>query len=133
MYIHRRTLQPYVGNYIYINKEGSPRIQAFVSKYSNPSGSEEWYNVPSEWNESGRSCWELVAFRNKEDTHREGAYVYSTNATVNITIKSITHLEIVCSPKPYAVSVPLRHPPFGGQYIASRCFMSSPSGTHPRC
>jgi len=60
--------------------------------------------VPNEFDDSGkwgRSGWELVAIRNKEDSHREGAYVSPINATVYVTVKSITQLEIIRSPKPF--------------------------------
>ena len=102
--LHPYTLQPYVGNYIYIKKECDHEFQAFVSKYSNPSGSDEWYDVPNEWNDAGRwsrNNWDLVAIRNKEDTHREGTYVCAKNQTVYITIKSIACFEIVRTSKPY--------------------------------
>ena len=75
-----------------------------MSKYTNSSGSDAWFDVPNEWNDAGRwsrKAWELVAIRNKEDTHREGAYVCARNQTVYITIRGITQLDIVRSPKPY--------------------------------
>jgi hypothetical protein len=102
--INVTSFQPYVGNCIYIKKASSHEFQAFVSKYSNPAGSDEWFNVPNEWTDAGkwsRGNWELAAIRNKEDTHREGTYVCAKNQTVYITIRSVVDIEIVRSPKPY--------------------------------
>jgi hypothetical protein len=103
-YTARCSSQPYIGEHICIKNETSHPFQAFVSKYSNSNGSDAWYNVPNEWNDSGkwsRGYWELVAIRNNEDTHRNGAYVSAKNQTVYITIKGVTNLEIICTPKPY--------------------------------
>jgi len=121
-------LQPYVGNFIYIKNDSPQEFQAFVSPYS--GGSDAWYNVPRQWMDSGkwkRSDWELVAIRNMEDTHRQGAYVCAKNQTVYVTIKSTTKIEIVCS-RP--------HPPSpidrtGGPLSSSSAARAQPEQAQP--
>ncbi|KAI0642683.1 hypothetical protein C8Q79DRAFT_1013353 [Trametes meyenii] len=79
---------------IIINKSPSA-VSAFVSKYSNSNGDDSWFNLAQgardSWNRAG---WELVAFKNANDTKRAGVYVPS-NAVVtfngfdNITVESL--------------------------------------------
>ncbi|KAI0676445.1 hypothetical protein C8Q78DRAFT_1073250 [Trametes maxima] len=82
-----------ISNIIVINKSSSA-VSAFVSKYSNSDGDDSWFNLApgarDSWNRAG---WELVAFKNANDSNRAGVYVPS-NAVVtfndfgsNITVE----------------------------------------------
>ena len=67
-------------------------ISVFVSKYSNPDGYDHWYSVaPGEVENWGRDGWELVAFKNKDDSDRAGVYI-RTNRTV--TFKALDDIEV---------------------------------------
>jgi hypothetical protein len=51
-------------------------ISAFVSKYSNNDGSDAWFELgPGKRDSWNRNGWELVAFKNANDTRRAGVYV----------------------------------------------------------
>ncbi|KAI0631130.1 hypothetical protein C8Q77DRAFT_1159831 [Trametes polyzona] len=69
------------GSIIVVNNSGSP-CHLFVSKYSRPSAHDDWYTLESGQRESwARDGWELVAFKNDDDTLRKGVYV-RVNSTV---------------------------------------------------
>ena len=64
-----------MGAIIVVNNS-SAAIHVFVSKYSNSNGSDEWYTIAAGKRDSwARSGWELVAFKNANDTDRAGKYV----------------------------------------------------------
>ncbi|KAI0323946.1 hypothetical protein GY45DRAFT_1332089 [Cubamyces sp. BRFM 1775] len=56
------------------NSTGS--VHAFVSIYNTPNGNGSWQLIPSgvaySWS---RNDWEVVAFKNADDTKRAGVYV----------------------------------------------------------
>ncbi|KAI8976696.1 hypothetical protein BD414DRAFT_496269 [Trametes punicea] len=62
---------------IIVHNATSVPISAFVSKYTNESkGSDDWFTVAAHSRESWeRDGWELVAFKNDDDTDRAGVYV----------------------------------------------------------
>ena len=64
-----------MGAIIVVNNS-SAAIHVFVSKYTNSNGSDEWYTIAAGKRDSwARSGWELVAFKNANDTDRAGTYV----------------------------------------------------------
>ncbi|KAI9067858.1 hypothetical protein FKP32DRAFT_1562880 [Trametes sanguinea] len=64
-----------MGSIIVINSSGST-VAAFVSKYSNSGGDDGWFNLAAGGRDSwGRNGWELVAFKDSNDTTRAGVYV----------------------------------------------------------
>ncbi|KAI0324311.1 hypothetical protein GY45DRAFT_1263066 [Cubamyces sp. BRFM 1775] len=64
-----------MGSIIVINSSSSD-IFVFVSKHSNSSGFDDWSKLaPGERDAWSRNEWELVAFRNADDTARAGVYV----------------------------------------------------------
>ncbi|PIL25789.1 hypothetical protein GSI_11539 [Ganoderma sinense ZZ0214-1] len=64
-----------MGSTIIVNASGSA-IYAFVSKYSNSSGDDSWFELqPGARDSWGRNGWELVAFKNVNDSQRAGVYV----------------------------------------------------------
>ncbi|KAI8993816.1 hypothetical protein BD414DRAFT_456951 [Trametes punicea] len=66
-------------------------ISVFVSKYTNSKGSDIWFTVPADTRESWeRDGWELVAFKNTDDTHRAGVYVRVDSTVTFYTFKDIT-------------------------------------------
>ncbi|KAH9855363.1 hypothetical protein C2E23DRAFT_619483 [Lenzites betulinus] len=69
------------GSIIVINNTSSP-ITLFVSKYSRPSANDNWFTLaPGARDSWARDGWELVAFKNGNDTDRGGVYV-KVNSTV---------------------------------------------------
>ncbi|KAI0770934.1 hypothetical protein BD413DRAFT_613466 [Trametes elegans] len=62
---------------IIVHNASSGAIHAFVSKYTNDKGSDDWFTIGAGQRESwGRNQgWELVAFKNEGDTERAGVYV----------------------------------------------------------
>ena len=69
------------GSIIVINNS-TEACHVFVSKYTNKSASDDWFQVPPGQRESWqRNGWELVAFKNAADTLRAGVYV-RLNTTV---------------------------------------------------
>ena len=83
-----RSLWPYVGECMFIKKEGT-KFQAFILKWSNPiTGDDDWFDVPSERCDDGKcngSLWESAGIRNQG----EGAYVGGKNQTVYINVREI--------------------------------------------
>ncbi|KAI0676446.1 hypothetical protein C8Q78DRAFT_1073251 [Trametes maxima] len=83
---------PTVSNIIVINNSSSA-ISVFVSKYSNSNGDDSWFTISpgarDSWNRAG---WELVAFKNANDTNRAGVYV-PTNAVV--TFHDFVHISVL--------------------------------------
>ncbi len=64
-----------MGAIIVVNNSSSP-IQVFVSKYSNSNGNDDWFTIAAGKRDSwSRNGWELVAFKNGNDTNRAGKYV----------------------------------------------------------
>lgn len=70
-----------MGAIVVINNSSGP-IHVFISKYSNSNGSDEWYVLEAGKRDSwARNGWEVVAFKNGNDTNRSGRYV-EVNSTV---------------------------------------------------
>ncbi|KAI0366848.1 hypothetical protein BV20DRAFT_1001746 [Pilatotrama ljubarskyi] len=70
-----------MGSIIVVNDTNGP-MYVFVSSYSNPTGHSDWYNIgPGKRDSWSRDGWELVAFKNEDDTKRAGVYV-PVNSTV---------------------------------------------------
>ena len=67
-------------------------VSAFVSKYSRSSADDNWFKVTAGTRDSwARDGWELVAFKNSNDTQRAGVYV-PVNSTVTFhDFGNITH------------------------------------------
>ena len=66
-------------------------IHVFVSKYSNSNGSDEWYTIAAGKRDSwARSGWELVAFKNANDTDRAGKYVPVNSEVVFTDLAHVT-------------------------------------------
>ena len=79
------------GSIIVINN-GTEACHVFVSKYTNKSASDDWYQVPAGQRESWqRNGWELVAFKNDSDSDRAGRYV-AVNSTV--TFKDLGNISV---------------------------------------
>ncbi|KAI9067843.1 hypothetical protein FKP32DRAFT_216858 [Trametes sanguinea] len=59
---------------IIVDNASSSAIFVFVSSYG--GGDDSWFSVPADTRESwSRDTWELVAFKNSDDTIRAGVYV----------------------------------------------------------
>ena len=79
-----------MGAIIVVNNSSSA-IHVFVSKYSNSNGSDEWYTIAAGKRDSwARSGWELVAFKNANDTDRAGKYVPANTEVVFTDLAHIT-------------------------------------------
>ncbi|KAI8969778.1 hypothetical protein BD414DRAFT_502618 [Trametes punicea] len=79
-----------MGSIIVSNASSSP-ITVFVSKYSNSSGDDSWFTVPANTRESwDRNGWELVAFKNANDTDRAGVYVRVESTVTFHSLSNIT-------------------------------------------
>ncbi|KAI0807571.1 hypothetical protein C8Q74DRAFT_1228083 [Fomes fomentarius] len=79
-----------MGSIIVINASNED-ISSFVSKYSD--GDDNWFKVTAGGRDSwSRKGWELVAFKNANDTKRAGVYV-PVNSTV--TFHSFTNIAVV--------------------------------------
>ena len=64
-----------MGAIIVVNNS-SAAIHVFVSKYTNSNGSDEWYTIAAGKRDTwSRSGWELVAFKNEDDSMRAGVYI----------------------------------------------------------
>ncbi|KAL7277302.1 hypothetical protein ACG7TL_009158 [Trametes sanguinea] len=86
----RGTLQ--MGSIIVINNSSST-ISVFVSKYSNSDGSDAWFTLqPGARDSWSRKWWELVAFKNANDSNRAGVYV-PVDSTVTFT--DMAHISVV--------------------------------------
>ncbi|CDO70369.1 hypothetical protein BN946_scf184999.g9 [Trametes cinnabarina] len=73
---HNNNLSTSIMGSIIVNNATGSTITVFVSKYSNSGGDDSWFNVPANSRESwSRNGWELVAFKNSNDTTRAGVYV----------------------------------------------------------
>lgn len=78
------------GSIIVYNASSSP-CHVFVSKYTNSSGSDDWYTLqPGQRDSWARSGWELVAFKNGDDSVRNGVYVARDTTVTYNGITSIT-------------------------------------------
>ena len=70
-----------MGSIIVVNAS-SQTISCFVSKYSNSGADDNWFTLsPGQRDSWGRNGWELVAFKNANDSKRAGVYVRA-NSTV---------------------------------------------------
>ena len=79
-----------MGAIIVVNNSSSA-IHVFVSKYSNSNGSDEWYTIAAGKRDSwARSGWELVAFKNANDTDRAGRYVPVNSEVVFTDLAHVT-------------------------------------------
>ncbi|KAI8969780.1 hypothetical protein BD414DRAFT_255671 [Trametes punicea] len=79
-----------MGSIIVANATSST-ITVFVSKYSNSNGDDSWFNVPANTRESwDRNGWELVAFKNTNDTDRAGVYVRVESTVTFHSLSNIT-------------------------------------------
>ena len=79
-----------MGAIIVVNNS-SAAIHVFVSKYSNSNGSDEWYTIAAGKRDSwARSGWELVAFKNANDTDRAGTYVPVNSEVVFTDLAHVT-------------------------------------------
>ena len=79
------------GSIIVANGTGQP-IWCFVSKYSNSSGDDSWFQINANTRESwGRNGWELVAFKNGNDTTRAGVYV---NVEATVTFHAFNNISV---------------------------------------
>ncbi|KAI0644561.1 hypothetical protein C8Q79DRAFT_780337 [Trametes meyenii] len=84
------TLSNMVSGIIVVNKSSAP-ISVFVSKYSNSKGDDSWFTLgPGASDTWGRSGWELVAFKNHDDSDRAGVYVHANHAVTFNSLHSIT-------------------------------------------
>ncbi|KAI0807573.1 hypothetical protein C8Q74DRAFT_1228096 [Fomes fomentarius] len=80
-----------MGSIIVINASNE-EISSFISKYSNSNGDDNWFKVAAGGRDSwGRGSWELVAFKNANNTYRAGVYV-PVNSTV--TFHSFTNIAV---------------------------------------
>lgn len=58
-----------------IQNKSNCRVVCFVSTYSNKDGSDAWYTISSQSGDTWiRMGWELVAFKDEDDTRRAGVY-----------------------------------------------------------
>lgn len=81
-----------MGSIIVINASGED-ISSFVSKYTYSDGDDNWFKVTAASRDSwSRKGWELVAFKNGNDTKRAGVYV-PVNSVV--TFHSFTNITVV--------------------------------------
>ena len=79
-----------MGAIIVVNNS-SAAIHVFVSKYTNSNGSDEWYTIAAGQRDTwSRSGWELVAFKNANDTDRAGKYVPANTEVVFTDLAHIT-------------------------------------------
>ncbi|KAK7437591.1 hypothetical protein VKT23_018489 [Stygiomarasmius scandens] len=77
---------------IIVHNESKQDIQVFVSKYSNSNGSDEWFVVKAGASDSwSRNNWEVVAFKNNNDTERAGVYV---RTNMKITFVSFGDIQV---------------------------------------
>ncbi|OBZ68436.1 hypothetical protein A0H81_11562 [Grifola frondosa] len=92
---------PYVGDSFFIKKAPTVTddIQCFVSIYG-ARGTDRWSTITTrfvdgQWGR-GRS-WELVAFKDANDSQRVGFYLSTKGKTTYITFHSFDRVEIVTS------------------------------------
>ena len=77
---------------IIVANNSAEKISAFVSKYTNSNGSDEWYTIAAGKRDTwSRSGWELGAFKNANDTDRAGRYV-PVNSEVDFT--DLAHITV---------------------------------------
>ncbi|KAI0646539.1 hypothetical protein C8Q79DRAFT_1010151 [Trametes meyenii] len=84
--------QTYMSSITVYNKTSAP-ITVFVSKYTNVRGSDRWYTLPAGKNDSWeRFGWEVVAFKNSNDSNRAGVYVH---ADQEVHFYGMDHVDVV--------------------------------------
>ncbi|KAI0666556.1 hypothetical protein C8Q78DRAFT_984005 [Trametes maxima] len=75
---------------IVANKSSVP-IRVFVSKYTNSKGHDDWYTLAPGTSDSWeRSGWELVAFKNDDDSDRSGVYVHANHSVTYHSLHNLT-------------------------------------------
>ncbi|CDO70368.1 hypothetical protein BN946_scf184999.g8 [Trametes cinnabarina] len=80
-------------SYIIVANDSSETIYVMVSKYSTaPNGDDSWFPVASLSSDTwSREGWELVAFKNEQDSRRAGVYV-PVDSTV--TFVDFAHIDV---------------------------------------
>ena len=70
-------------DYISVTNRSKEKVWVFVSKYTKGDGSDAWYELEpgksEQWLRAGGNGgkgWELVAFKNHNDSWRAGEYVH---------------------------------------------------------
>ncbi|KAI0631119.1 hypothetical protein C8Q77DRAFT_1159820 [Trametes polyzona] len=77
------------GSIIVINESANP-CHVFVSKFSVITGNDGWFTLaPGQRTSWGRNGWELVAFKNRQDTDRAGVYVAANSTVVFRSLREI--------------------------------------------
>lgn len=77
-----------MGTIIVANESGSA-VEVFVSSTS--GGSDAWYSVATGTSETwSRTSWEVVVFKNADDTDRAGVYVRVDSTVVFKSLDDIT-------------------------------------------
>ena len=96
---------PYVDDSIRIEAQSTQHFQAFVTKFSNSQGSDDWFPIPSSFNADGtwhRGFWDFVAIRNESDTDRRGFYFNAKNHTIYIIVRSLNDIDVISAKNPAA-------------------------------
>ncbi|KAJ3490805.1 hypothetical protein NLI96_g1168 [Meripilus lineatus] len=85
---------PYVEDGFRIRNTSDHAIKCFVSSYN--GGSDEWYDLSSSYKGDSwkRNGWEVVAFKNENDTRRVGFYLNTRDKTTYIVFRSFDNVEI---------------------------------------
>ncbi|KAF9562266.1 hypothetical protein CPC08DRAFT_634249 [Agrocybe pediades] len=86
------------------NVSGTPGVKVFVSKFSHRGGSDEWYEVPSDFEDPEkyfwrRKSWEIVVFMDPETQKRKGLYLNPEDSTLDVTFNGFDK-EVTVSPPP---------------------------------
>ncbi|KAL0565981.1 hypothetical protein V5O48_016034 [Marasmius crinis-equi] len=77
---------------IIVRNMSNQDINVFVSKYSNKSGDDNWFALKAGASDSwDRSGWELVAFKNGNDSQRAGVYI---QANKSVTFRSFQDIRV---------------------------------------
>ena len=81
-------LHAQMGEIIVTNNSGAA-VSVFVSNTS--GGSDAWYSVPDNTSETwSRTSWEVVVFKNDDDTDRAGVYVRVDSTVVYKSLDDIS-------------------------------------------
>ncbi|KAI0763086.1 hypothetical protein BD413DRAFT_484570 [Trametes elegans] len=80
-----------MGSIIVVNASSSP-LHVFVSKYN--GGNDDWFtvqpNARDSWSRKSGG-WEVVAFKNSDDTDRAGRYV---RVDSTVTYRSLSNISV---------------------------------------
>lgn len=89
--------QPYIDTAFYIRNVSGQDISCFISKYT--GGDDNWFRLSSSFSDGrwGHSGWEVVVFKNADDSQRRGLYLNNRGKTVYITFRSFENIEITSS------------------------------------